>query len=136
MNEVFRRFSATGAVMAALLVAHPAVAAETYSLQTGADLARVCENPSNTQSLNDEDRQRLAICGSYIQGFLGHYAISRRSMSEPGFCLPAEGVSAENVRRLFLALLEQRPQIRDLPANLDLATSLAWGYSCQKSDSQ
>lgn len=136
MNEVFRRFSATGAVMAALLVSHPAVAAETYSLQTGADLARVCENPSNTQSLNDEDRQRLAICGSYIQGFLGHYAISRRSTSEPGFCLPAEGVSAENVRQLFLALLEQRPQIRDLPANLDLATSLAWGYSCQKSDSQ
>jgi len=120
----------------ALMSFKPAVAAETYSLQTGADLARVCSTPPDAQSLSDEDRQRLAICGSYIQGFLGHYAIARRNMDEPGFCLPAEGVSAENVRQLFLALLEQRPQIRDLPANLDLATSLAWGYSCQKKNAQ
>jgi hypothetical protein len=120
----------------ALISFHPAIAAETYSLQTGADLARVCATPSDTKSLSDDDRQRLAICGSYIQGFLGHYAIARRSMNEPGFCLPAEGISAENVRQLFLALLEQRPQIRDLPANLDLATSLAWGYSCQKKNAQ
>lgn len=132
MSRMFRKISTASALVAALISLQPAHAAETYSLQTGADLARVCGTPSDTQSLNDEDRQRLAICGSYIQGFLGHYAIARRSMKEPGFCLPAEGVSAENVRQLFLALLEQRPQIRDLPANLDLATSLAWGYSCQK----
>lgn len=136
MSRMSRRISATCVLAVALISFQPAIAVETYSLQTGADLARVCGAPSDAKSLSDEERQRLAICGSYIQGFLGHYAIARRSMNEPGFCLPAEGVSAENVRQLFLALLEQRPQIRDLPANLDLATSLAWGYSCQKKNAQ
>jgi hypothetical protein len=133
---MFLNIPATGVLVAVLMYSWPAVAAESYSLRTGADLARVCESPSDAQSLNEEDRQRLAICGSYIQGFLGHYAVARKSMNEPSFCLPAEGVSAENVRKLFLALLEQRPQIRDLPANLDLATSLAWGYSCRKKNAQ
>lgn len=132
MKKFFHGLSAAGAIAVSLTLAHPAVAAETYALQTGADLARACGNPSDVTALTEEERQRLAICGSYIQGFLGHYAIARREMTEPGFCLPVEGVSAENVRQLFLALLEQRPQIRDLPTNLDLATSLAWGYSCQK----
>lgn len=119
---------------AAIAVAGPASAAQSYSLQTGADLAEVCGNPAKADAITEDERARLNVCGSYIQGFLGHYAVARRSMEKPAFCLPAEGVSAENVRQLFLALLEQRPQIRDLPANLDLATSLAWGYSCERKD--
>lgn len=121
-------FAASMAV-AALWVAGPAEA-RTYSVQTGADLAEVCATPANTNAITDAERQRLNVCGAYIQGFLGHYAVARRHMSTADFCLPAEGVAAEQVRQLFLALLEQKPQIRDLPASIDLATSLAWGYAC------
>lgn len=122
-----------GLLTATAILAAPAEAAPPrHALQTGADLAAVCANPASAEALTDAERERLSICGAYIQGFLGHYAVARRSMAKPAFCLPAEGVSAENVRQIFLALLEQRPQIRDLPANLDLATSLAWGYSCEK----
>ncbi|MBX3445792.1 MAG: hypothetical protein KF765_03475 [Parvibaculaceae bacterium] len=121
---------------AALFLASPAEAARSYSIQTGADLAEVCATPADTNAISDEERHRLNVCGSYIQGFLGHYAVARRQMSKPDFCLPPEGVSADRVRVLFLALLEQKPQIRDLPANIDLATSLAWGYSCNGSAAQ
>ncbi|PKQ09858.1 MAG: hypothetical protein CVT73_00530 [Alphaproteobacteria bacterium HGW-Alphaproteobacteria-12] len=112
-----------------LIFSGPASAA-SYSLQTGADLAQACGNPAQADAISPQERERLSVCGAYIQGFLGHYALARRGMKKPAFCLPPDGVSAENVRQLLLALLVQRPQIRDLPANVDLATSLAWGYSC------
>jgi len=119
-----------GILATACVLAEPADAAQRFSLQTGADLAAVCANPANSEAITDEERQRLGVCGAYIQGFLGHYALVRRDIDKATFCLPPEGISAENVRQLFLALLQQRPQIRDLPANLDLVTSLAWGYAC------
>ena len=120
---------AAGLAVAAFCVASPAEA-RAYSVQTGADLAEVCATPADTNAITDDERQRLNVCGAYIQGFLGHYAVARRHMSKSDFCLPAEGVAAEQVRQLFLALLEQKPQIRDLPASIELATSLAWGYAC------
>lgn len=132
MGKTMRQITIASVVGAAMAFAAPVEAAPAYSLQTGADLAAVCENPADAKALTSDERQRLGVCGAYIQGFLGHYSVSRRNMSKLDFCLPAEGVSAENVRVLFLALLEQRPQIRDLPTNLDLATSLAWGYPCKK----
>ncbi|WP_368065245.1 Rap1a/Tai family immunity protein [Parvibaculum sp.] len=121
----------SGFLAANTFLAGSADAAQRFALQTGADLAQVCSHPANAEAITDEERQRLGVCGAYIQGFLGHYALVRRDIGKQTFCLPPEGVSAENVRQLFLALLEQRPQIRDLPANLDLVTSLAWGYSCK-----
>lgn len=130
-------FAATAAIAVATLFGAPAAAAApAYSIQTGADLADVCATPSDINKISDAERQRLNVCGAYIQGFLGHYAVTRRNMSKADFCLPGEGVAADRVRLLFLALLEQRPQIRDLPANLNLATSLAWGYPCNGSTPQ
>lgn len=108
---------------------------QRYYLQTGSDLERVCATPADPQSLTTEERERLLVCGSYIQGFLGHYGVVRSEMTAAPFCLPANGVSGEQVRRLFLALLQQKPQIRDLPASVDLATSLAWGYACPRKTS-
>src|SRR5581483_613306 len=83
-------------------------------------------------NMDAAERERLLVCGSYIQGFLGHYGLVRREIGTATFCLPPSGVSGEQVRILFLSLLQQKPQIRDLPANVDLATSLAWGYSCAR----
>lgn len=101
-----------------------------YFLQTGSDLEKVCANPVNIKAIQPAERERLLVCGSYIQGFLAHYGLVRKEMRTTPFCLPQSGVSGEKVRVLFLALLKQKPQIRDMPASVDLATSLAWGYSC------
>jgi hypothetical protein len=109
-----------------------AYADEKYVLQTGADLQAVCANPENTNALSASERQRLQICGSYIQGFLGHYSLVRKTTTNPSFCLDKKGVSAERIRVVFLALLQQRPQIRDMPANIDLASSIAWAYPCKE----
>lgn len=130
-------FIATTVFAVMVVFGAPAAAvAPAHSIQTGADLAEVCSTPADSGNISDGERQRLNVCGAYIQGFLGHYAVARRNMSKPDFCLPAEGIAADRVRLLLLALLEQRPQIRDLPANLNLATSLAWGYSCNGRTSQ
>ena len=99
--------------------------------QTGADLYKLCETPQNTDNLSQGDRERLRACGSYIQGFLGHYSLARGQMKTPTFCLPGTGTSPEQVRVLFVSLIQKKPEIRDLPASVDLATSLAWGYPCK-----
>jgi len=106
-----------------------------YFLQTGSDLEQVCANPANAKDIQPVERERLLVCGSYIQGFLGHYGLVRRELASAPFCLPQSGVSAEKVRIIFLALLQQKPQIRDMPASVDLATSLAWGYACPRTAS-
>lgn len=105
---------------------------QRYFLQTGSDLQRVCYNPRDVHNVDAAERERLLVCGSYIQGFLGHYGLVRRDLGTPSFCLPTSGVNGEQVRILFLDLLQRKPQIRDMPASVDLATSLAWGYSCTR----
>ncbi|HEY4342901.1 MAG TPA: Rap1a/Tai family immunity protein [Parvibaculum sp.] len=120
------------AALGALFTFTGAQAAEHYYLQTGSDLQKVCANPANAKTITPAERERLLICGSYIQGYLAHYGLVRKDLKTQTFCLPASGTSGEKVRVLFLALLQQKPQIRDLPASVDLATSLAWGYSCKK----
>jgi hypothetical protein len=110
-------------------------AQQHYYLQTGSDLQKACANPQDAHNIDTSERERLLVCGSYIQGFLGHYGLVRRDLGAASFCLPQTGVSGEQVRVLFLNLLQQKPQIRDLPASVDLATSLAWGYSCARTAS-
>jgi hypothetical protein len=132
------RFLAAGTL--ALLGATPAIASadpaqQHYYLQTGSDLQKACANPQDAHNIDTGERERLLVCGSYIQGFLGHYGLVRRELGAASFCLPPSGVSGEQVRVLFLNLLQQKPQIRDLPASVDLATSLAWGYSCARTAS-
>jgi len=112
--------------------ASQANATTRFPLQTGADLQFVCENPANGSSLSESEVERLQICGAYIRGFLGYYSLVREKFKEPAFCLTAEGVSAEKVRVTFLELLGQRPQFRDLPISVDLASSLAWAFPCKE----
>lgn len=124
----------------AVFGASPAMASiepsqQHYYLQTGSDLQKACANPQDAHNIDAGERERLLVCGSYIQGFLGHYGLVRRDLGTASFCLPQTGVSGEQVRVLFLNLLQQKPQIRDLPASVDLATSLAWGYACARTAS-
>lgn len=106
-------------------------AAELSSLQTGSDVAAACANPADAKAMTDGERQRLQVCGAYINGFLAHYSFVRRQIEKPSFCLPESGVNGERVRRVYLALLKQKPELRDMPASLDMATSLAWAYPCK-----
>lgn len=106
-------------------------AADLNSLQTGSDVAQACANPADVNAITDAERQRLQVCGAYINGFLAHYSFVRRQVEKPSFCLPEGGVNGERVRRVYLALLKQKPELRDMPASLDMATSLAWAYPCK-----
>ncbi len=125
-------YGIAAAALISVLAVGGAEGAEHYYLQTGSDLQTVCANPQNAKAITPVERERLLICGSYIQGFLAHYSLVRKDLKAQSFCLPATGTSGEKVRVLFLALLQQKPQIRDMPASVDLATSLAWGYACDK----
>ena len=102
-----------------------------FPLETGADLQLVCDNPANAAAISPAEAERLQICGAYIRGFLGYYSLVREKTKEPAFCLTAEGVSAEKVRVTFLELLGKRPQFRDLPVSVDLASSMAWAFPCK-----
>ena len=103
-----------------------------FPLQTGADLQLVCENPANLQAISASEIERLQICGAYIRGFLGYHSLVREKIKEPTFCLTSQGVSVEKVRVIFLELLNQRPQFRDLPVSVDLASSIAGAFPCKE----
>lgn len=131
MRRIRRRF--VFLPMAAILFQWSAVegaTAQNYRFQSGADLLTSCADPADASKITPQERERLLICGSYIQGFLANYSLARDSVSNPIFCLPEQGVSPEQSRRLLIELIRQKPQIRDLPANLNMATSLAWGFPC------
>jgi hypothetical protein len=121
----------TGLAFCTLLLPAVAMAAdESYPVATGDDLGRVCANPSGA-TLSDKERERLLVCGSYIRGYLGYYSTARSLMRNQEYCLPQAGVSAEQVRRLYVAVLEKRPQIRDYPAAVDLTSILKAAYPCK-----
>ena len=120
----------------AIAPASGAAAAPLRSLQTGSDLAEACASPANAKAITDEESQRLQVCGAYINGFLAHYSFVRRQLDKPSFCLPDGGVNGERVRQVYLALLKQKPELQDMPASLDMATSLAWAYPCKGKTSE
>jgi hypothetical protein len=123
----------TGALCALLLQAHIATAAATpelsYDIQTGDDLNRVCASPKG--AVTPADRERLLVCGAYIRGYLGYYSVSRNLIQGKGFCLPDGGIAADTLRQLYVGVLEKKPQIRDYPAAVDLATILQAAYPCK-----
>lgn len=104
--------------------------ADSYAIATGDDLGQVCANPAAAK-LTDKEHERLLVCGAYIRGYLGHYSTARSLLSKAEFCLPQAGVSPEQVRKLYVAVLEKRPQIRDYPAAVDLTSILAAAYPCK-----
>jgi len=117
--------------MCGLAQSGPAWAGQAdYSIATGDDLGRVCANAAGTE-LTASEKERLLVCGGYIRGYLGHYSTARSLMRQQEFCLPQAGISAEKVRLLYVAVLEKRPQIRDFPAAVDLASILKAAYPCK-----
>jgi hypothetical protein len=100
-----------------------------YAIQTGDDLNRVCANPTG-KAITATDHDRLLVCGAYIRGYLGYYSISRSLTQGKSFCLPDTGISAEKLRLLFVGVLDKKPEIRDYPAAVDLASILEAAYPC------
>jgi len=100
-----------------------------YDIQTGDDLNKVCVNPAGKEPTAAE-RERLLVCGSYIRGYLAYYSVARNLTQGKGFCLPDSGVSAEKLRLLYIGVVEKKPEIRDYPAAIDLATILQAAYPC------
>lgn len=126
-------FVATGTSVLLLTYAVSAAPQKTsYAAKTGEDLARICADPVDARKMTAAERERLLVCGSYIQGFMAFYGLERQRQPKPLFCLPSAGVSGETVRKTFLALGGKRPQVRDMPASVALATALAWVHPCDK----
>ena len=102
----------------------------SYDIRTGDDLNKVCANPAGN-AVTAAERERLSVCGAYIRGYLGYYGVARNHGRGMLFCLPAGGVSAEKLRLLYTGVLDKRPQIRDYPAAVDLASILRAAYPCK-----
>lgn len=125
--------------LCALLLQAPAAAlaatpGPSYDIQTGDDLGAVCANPKGDMS--SADRERLLVCGAYIRGYLGYYSVSRNLIAGKGFCLPDGGIAADKLRLLYIGVLEKKPQIRDYPAAIDLASILQAAYPCKAGSSK
>lgn len=101
-----------------------------HDIQTGDDLSRVCANPAGGAATPAE-RARLEVCGAYIRGYLGYYSVSRNLTQGKGFCLPQGGIAVEKLRLLYIGVLAKKPEIRDYPAAVDLASILQAAYPCQ-----
>lgn len=104
-------------------------AAPPLTIQTGDDLGRACANPKGAVPTAAE-HDRLLLCAGYIRGYLGYYGTLRSLKQAQTFCLPAQGVAAETLRVLYVTVLSKRPQLRDYPAAIDLASVLRAAYPC------
>lgn len=119
------------AMMCALLTpAGQAVSAPQYDIRTGDDLNKSCADPSGAV-ITPAERERLLVCGAYIRGYLAYYSVSRDMTQGKGFCLPDGGVAADKLRLLYIGVLAKKPQIRDYPAAVDLASILQAAYPCK-----
>ena len=101
-----------------------------YDIQTGDDLHRACANPAGA-TVTAAEHDRLLVCGAYIRGYLGYYSVARNLVQGKGFCLPDGGMAPDMLRQLYIGVLEKKPQIRDYPAAVDLATILQAAYPCK-----
>ena len=57
--------------------------------------------------------------------------MARNLVQGKGFCLPDGGIAPDKLRQLYIGVLEKKPQIRDYPAAVDLATILQAAYPCK-----
>lgn len=131
-----KHFGMVLGLIASVLPATAAIAADTaatrlqYDIQTGDDLNRACSNPA-ASTVTPTEHERLLVCGAYIRGYLGYYSVSRNLTQGKGFCLPDGGVAAEKLRLLYIGVLAKKPEIRDYPAAVDLASILEAAYPCK-----
>lgn len=110
--------------------AQTAAGPSQYEIQTGDDLNKMCANPA-TGTVTAAERERLIVCGTYIRGYLGYYSVSRNLTQGKGFCLPDAGVETEKLRLLYTGVIEKKPELRDYPAAVDLASILQAAYPCK-----
>lgn len=135
---MMKQMSIVLALCGQILPATAAMAANTvtaaggmqYDIQTGDDLNQACANPAGS-TVTTAERDRLLVCGAYIRGYLGYYSVSRSLTQGKGFCLPDGGVAAEKLRLLYIGVLDKKPEIRDYPAAVDLASILEAAYPCK-----
>ena len=132
MKQICKALGLIGLVLpgAMALAAGAPPSQPQYDIQTGDDLHRSCANPA-AGAVTAPERERLLVCGAYIRGYLGYYSVSRNLTQGKGFCLPAGGVAAEKLRLLYIGVLDKKPQIRDYPAAVDLASILEAAYPCR-----
>lgn len=131
MKQIYMVLGFIGLILptTAVFAADAPASQPQYDIKTGDDLHRACANPASA-TVTAAERDRLLVCGAYIRGYLGYYSAQRSLGQAQPFCLPPEGVGAEKLRVLYLAVLRRRPRIGDYPAALDFASVLKAAYPC------
>jgi hypothetical protein len=84
-------------------------------------------------SLCTGDNAGQLACMAYIDGFLdGMLLQSIVTKRSPVACIPSEGRSKDQMRRIIVKHLEDNPKDLHLPARVLVLAALADNYPCKK----
>lgn len=109
-----------------LLVAAQRGAANYY---TGNDIMRLCENTGPSES--GANLAKNNQCLSYLFGISDAFATLQRMGFKPVVCLPL-GTEGEQLRRVFLRFMRQRPELWQYPATLMALEAYNNTWPCEK----
>jgi hypothetical protein len=111
------------AILAALSL--PAVAAEEddYLIESGEDLADICDEPGNAAAIH--------MCQGYLIGVHQMHAAIVEALGVEVYCIPADaGVTRTKVAADFSAWVAANPAMADLSAREALLTWARQTYPC------
>lgn len=109
-------------VLAFLLCAPPALAADN-----AADLERVCKL-YDTDTDTPHAAFEMGYCAGYLTGALAVVGLSL-NLSEY-ICLPEQGISLDQARRIYLKHLEEKPENLNKEDRIVLAAALMDAFPC------
>jgi len=99
-------------------------AQSTDSDSRAESLLRQC-NSSNTSM------ERLT-CLTYLNGVLDGAEVMQAYLPKPKFCLPDEGVSMEQYRRIVVKWLEDRPNVLHESKRIHAVKALVDAFPCKE----
>lgn len=100
-----------------------AFSSSVYAEETGEQMLALCTG----------DKTERAVCVLYIDGFIDGMLMQAMKMEQsPAACLPEEGVSKEQLRRIFVKFIEDHPKMLNYPKRVLLLLTLIDAYPCKK----
>lgn len=103
--------------------------------ETGAEMLELCDPGVKTMAgevVSGEGNQKALYCSGYVSGFIDGMVVSGPFKGGPSLiCLPPSGVDTEQVIRVYVKYLRERPERLHQSGRVLLYASLRNAYPCK-----
>lgn len=104
------------------------------AMPTGEDLLEACSATVKQQDgghLSDAELARSFWCVTYLSGFLDAVGLTSSMYGKPAICLPANGISNDQLARIVTKWLRDNPEHLHESGRMETMIALAKAFPCQ-----